>query len=232
MNSKNKKPVTPIELEPIDQTGTSETYTAQTNQRTDGQVRVNGGEKSGDPANTEVAERVATAEAGGESFEALVSERDKLKEQLLRTAADFDNFRKRSRRDVEDAKRRGKEETIRDLLPVFDSFERAIAAAKEASDVKSIVEGVSMVLKLFEDTGDRMDLKRLATVGERFDPSVHDAIQEIESADMAPGTVIAEVLPGYRLGEHLLRAAVVVVARAPKMAARGSTGEKSEEGAA
>jgi len=166
---------------------------------------------------------------------ALLAEQEKLKDQLLRTAADFDNFRKRTRRDLEDAKRRSKEEMLRDLLPVFDSLERATAAAKEAKDIQTLVEGVAMVLKLFQDTGDRMGLKRLPTVGERFDPAIHEAIQEIESNQVAPGTVIAEVQPGYRLGEYLLRAAVVVVARAPKNAARSeekseSIGDNSEEG--
>ena len=72
-----------------------------------------------------------------------------------------------------------------------------------------------MVLKLFEDTTQRMGLSRVPTVGERFDPSVHEAIQQQETSDHAPGTIITEVTPGYLLGKRLLRAAMVIVARRP-----------------
>jgi len=78
-----------------------------------------------------------------------------------------------------------------------------------------VVEGIRMVLKLFEDTAERIGLSRIKTVGERFDPQVHEAIQQKESADAAPGTILSEVVPGYRFGEKLVRAAMVVVARKP-----------------
>jgi hypothetical protein len=72
-----------------------------------------------------------------------------------------------------------------------------------------------MVHKLFEDTAERMGLLRIKTVGERFDPAVHEAIQQKESDEAPPGTILSEVVPGYRFGERLVRAAVVVVARKP-----------------
>jgi molecular chaperone GrpE len=199
------------------------------------EVKVAQGQEADEAPSVDPSDRAEMTEA---ELEALVDEREKLKDQLLRTAADFDNFRKRSRRDVEDARRRGKEEIVRDLLPVFDSLERAATAAREAKDIESIAEGVHMVLKLFEDATERVGLTRLPTVGERFDPAIHDAVQEMETVEVAPGTILAEVLPGYRFGEHLVRAAVVVVARAPRGAvksgqqgaARGeSQGEYSEE---
>ncbi|MEM6957421.1 MAG: nucleotide exchange factor GrpE [Myxococcota bacterium] len=139
----------------------------------------------------------------------------KLKDQLLRTAADFDNFRKRSRRDVEDAARRAREQTVLELLPLVDNLERAVDAADKATDVDAVLSGVRMVLRSFSDIGARMQLQRVAAVGEPFDPSVHDAVQQVETADHDPGTIVAEVTPGYRLGEKLLRAALVVVARPP-----------------
>ncbi|MBX3269920.1 MAG: nucleotide exchange factor GrpE [Sandaracinaceae bacterium] len=146
---------------------------------------------------------------------ALEEERDKLKDQLLRTAADFDNFRKRSRKDVEQAERRGREAILRELLPVMDNLERALAASVDASDIGAVREGVKMVLRLFEDTANRIELKRLVSVGERFDPNLHDAFQQVESHEHPPGTVVQEYQPGYLLSDKLLRPAMVVVARKP-----------------
>jgi molecular chaperone GrpE len=148
-------------------------------------------------------------------LERVTAERDKNREQLLRTAADFDNYRKRARRELEDAQKKGAHDVVRDLLPVFDNLERAVQAATSASDFNSVVEGVRMVLKLFEDTSERIGLTRIKTVGERFDPAMHEAIQQKESNDAAPGTVLSEVVPGYRFGDRLVRAAMVVVARKP-----------------
>ena len=155
------------------------------------------------------------ADIAADPLAALSAERDKLREQLLRTAADFDNFRKRSKRDVDDARQRGKDDLVRELLPVFDNLERAVQTADTASDMKSVVDGVRMVLKLFEDTTERMGLTRVPSVGERFDPAVHEAIQQQESATHAPGTIVAEIVPGYRFGQRLVRPAMVVVARKP-----------------
>jgi molecular chaperone GrpE len=146
---------------------------------------------------------------------ALEAERDKLKDQLLRTAADFDNFRKRARKDIEQAERRGKEDALRELLPVFDNLERAVGAASGATDVTGILQGIEMVLKLFEDTASRLGLERLQSVGQRFDPMLHDAFQQQPSADHAPGTILAEYQSGYKLGDKLIRPAMVVVAKKP-----------------
>lgn len=150
-----------------------------------------------------------------DELDALKKERTELGERLLRTAADFDNFRKRSRREIDEAKLRGKDDALRELLPVFDNLERAVRASGDASDASAVLEGVRMVLKLFEDTTQRMGLARVPTTGERFDPAVHEAIQQAESSEHAPGTIIAEVAPGYLFGKRLLRAAMVIVARRP-----------------
>ncbi|KYF68596.1 molecular chaperone GrpE [Sorangium cellulosum] len=141
------------------------------------------------------------------------AEAARMREQLLRTAADFDNFRKRSRREVEEAQRRGRESILKDLLPVFDNLERAASHAENAPDVKSVADGVRIVAKQFVDTLDRMGIKRIAAVGKPFDPSVHEAIQQIESTEHPAGVVIAEVQPGYMLGDYLIRAAMVVVSK-------------------
>jgi molecular chaperone GrpE len=148
-------------------------------------------------------------------LEAARAERDKLREQLLRTAADFDNFRKRSKRDIEDARSRSRDDLVRDLLPVFDNLERAVGSTTPTSDVKSVVDGIRMVLKLFEDSAERLGLHRVKSVGERFDPALHEAIQQLETHEQAPGTIVREIVAGYRFGERLVRPAMVVVARKP-----------------
>lgn len=145
----------------------------------------------------------------------LEAERDKLKDQLLRTAADFDNFRKRTRKDLELAEHKGKETAIRELLPVIDNLERAIDATKSADDVEAIRSGVEMVLKQFEDAAEKLGLERLESVGQHFDPSLHDAMQQMETDEHPPGTILNEFVSGYRLGEKLIRPAMVVVARKP-----------------
>jgi molecular chaperone GrpE len=131
----------------------------------------------------------------------------------MRTAADFDNFRKRSRREIEDARKNGREELLKELLPVFDNLERAVASAQRASDIKSMADGVGMVLRQFTDTLTRAGITRIASVGKPFDPQMHDAIQQVESDEHPPGTVVAEVQPGYMQGDRLLRAAMVVVSK-------------------
>ena len=141
------------------------------------------------------------------------AEMARLKDMLMRTAADFDNFRKRSRREIDEARKGGREELLRELLPVFDNLERAVSVAQRASDIKSMAEGVGMVLRQFTDTLTRAGITRVPSVGTPFDPQMHDAIQQLETDEHPPGTVIAEVQPGYMQGERLLRAAMVVVAK-------------------
>jgi len=172
------------------------------------------------------ADTAATpAEGSTSAVDPIAAERDQLRDQLLRTAADFDNYRKRARREMEDAKLRGKDDAVKEILPVFDNLERAVAAADSAQTIGSVVEGVKMVLKLFEDTAERMGLKRIPTVGERFDPAVHEAIQQQETEAHPPGTILTEVVPGYMVGTRLLRAAMVTVARKPvKPVSEGDNG--------
>ena len=150
-----------------------------------------------------------------EPFEAALAEAQRLREQLLRTAADYDNFRKRTRRDLLEASARGRDELLRDLLPVFDNLERAVAHAETATDVKSLAEGIQLVMRQFADSLSRLGIERVSSLGERFDPSVHEAIQQLETEEYEPGTIAAEVQPGYRAGDRLIRPAVVAVAKKP-----------------
>jgi len=175
------------------------------NSATNGEAAVN------EPApSTEAAPAEPTTE---ERYASALAEVAKLRDQLLRTAADFDNFRKRTRREVDDAQKRGRESAVKDLLPVFDNFERAITHAETAGESKAVAEGLRMVLKLFVDTLEKIGIQRINAVGQPFDPSLHEAIQHMESAEHPAGVVLYDVQPGYRMGDHLVRAAMVVVSK-------------------
>jgi molecular chaperone GrpE len=141
------------------------------------------------------------------------AEAARMKDAWMRSAADFDNFRKRTRKELEDARRTGREDLLRAVLPVFDNLERAIQSALRTKDVKAVADGLAMVQRQFTEALGREGIARVATVGLAFDPSIHEAIQQVETSDHAPGTVLAEVQPGYTQGDRLMRAAMVVVAK-------------------
>jgi molecular chaperone GrpE len=160
----------------------------------------------------------AEANAAEAALAAATNERDRAKEQLLRTLADFDNYRKRTTREKQDEYRRGKEDVLKELLPVFDNLERAAVSARPDADVGAIVTGLKMVLKLFEDTLVRVGGKRVASVGAAFDPNVHEAIAQVESHEHPAGTIAQELVAGYSFGDRLLRAAMVAVSKGPPSA--------------
>jgi molecular chaperone GrpE len=181
-------------------------------------------------------EGVAEAKAEGNDVEALrvkladaQGEVLKVRDQLLRTAADFDNFRKRTRKDVDDAQRKGLERALLEVLPVADNLERAVQAAQQSGgDMNSVIEGVRMVLRFFEDAMSRLGVEKVPSVGQAFDPGLHEAVQHVES-DQPAGTVISEMTPGYKLGGKLLRAALVGVARPKSTGDDGAGGEAGTE---
>ena len=152
----------------------------------------------------------------------------RFKEQWMRSAADFDNFRKRSRRELEDTRKAGREELLKDLLPVFDNLERAMTSAERATEVKPVSDGLKMVLRQFVDTLGRSGITKVPTVGSQFDPGLHEAIQQVETDEHPPGTVVAEVQPGYLQGERLIRAAMVIVAKPKVKAGDEAEGGKTE----
>lgn len=145
---------------------------------------------------------------------AAIEEAKRLKDQWLRTAADFDNFRKRSRREVSDAAERGKEDLLKELLPVFDNLERAAEHAKSATEVTALADGIDLVIKQFIDTLSKIGVEKLDAVGQAFDPSVHEAIQHLETNEVPPGSVAHQVQAGYKLNGRLIRPCMVVVAKA------------------
>ena len=154
------------------------------------------------------------AGAAEDPLEAAKAEAAKLKDQLLRTLADFDNFRKRTRRELSDAERRGRDDVLKELLPVFDNLDRAGAHAEGATDLKALAEGINLVLRQFSDTLGRLGIERVQAVGQPFDPSVHEAVQHMETSDFEPGRIAAEVQAGYKTADKLIRPALVVVAKA------------------
>jgi molecular chaperone GrpE len=210
-----------------------------------GQEAVNGSMRPGaqsvrpapEPMGAEPAV-VAPAEAAGEGVAVEVPKNPELekaqadaaryKDQLLRTAADFDNFRKRTRRELEEATRKGLEKALIELLPVADNLERAVSAAQNATDVQSIVEGVRMVLRFYEDALGRLGVEKVPSVGQPFDPGLHEAVQQVPS-DSPVGTVVTEMAPGYKLGGKLVRPAVVAVA-VPRPAGDGAGNADASEG--
>ena len=164
------------------------------------------------PATETPTEEVAPVEI--DPLEAAKAENVKLRDQLLRTAADFDNFRKRSRRELADMEKRAREDLLKELLPVFDNLERATAHAETATDVKALADGIGLVKRQFLDTLAKIGVERIKAQGAAFDPAFHEAVQQLETDEHPPGTVIHEVQAGYIQGDKLVRPAIVVVAKA------------------
>src|SRR3954470_2341644 len=148
---------------------------------------------------------------------ALEAEKADLKDRMLRIAAEFENWKKRARREQTEAESKMRDAVLRDMLEVMDNLERATGAWETSapSDPQSVLQGVNLVLRMFQSKLERYDIHPLDAKGKPFDPRLHDAISQVPSADVAPGTVISELQKGYRAGERLLRPASVVVAVAP-----------------
>ena len=143
-------------------------------------------------------------------------------ERALRAAADLDNFKKRALKEKEEVQKFGSEKLLKDLLPVVDNLDRALEASARVPDLASLEKGVAMTRKLFEDTLGRHGVKGFSAVGQAFDPRVHEAMQQVETADVPAGHVAFEVLRGYTLNERLVRPALVAVATAPAAPAPAS----------
>ncbi|MGE6763885.1 nucleotide exchange factor GrpE [Corallococcus interemptor] len=154
-------------------------------------------------------------------------------DRAIRSAADLENYRKRAQKEKEDVQKFGVEKLLKDLLPVVDNLDRALDAASKSSDFDSFQKGVAMTRKSFEDSLARHGVKGFSAKGQPFDPRVHEAIQQVESADVPAGHVLFEVTRGFYLNDRLVRPAMVVVARAPEAAAPAASTEApkaSEEG--
>ncbi|MDD5263103.1 MAG: nucleotide exchange factor GrpE [Methylacidiphilales bacterium] len=145
-----------------------------------------------------------------------------LQEKLLRLQADFDNSRKRLQRDKEDAIRFANESLLEELLPVIDNFELGLQAAANASDAKSIAQGMQMVKTQLQRFLSDCGVQEINTTGQKFDPHLHEAIGQQETTEHPDGTVLSQQRKGYKLRDRLMRPAAVIVAHAPSAAAAPS----------
>ncbi len=156
---------------------------------------------------------------------ALALERDEMKDRMLRVAAEFENWKKRARKEQTDAVNSARESVLRDILEVVDNLERAAGAqANGVVDGAAVMKGVALVLRLFQQKLERYEVKPFEVTGQPFDPRVHEAVSRVESADVPSGAVAAELQKGYRVGERLLRPALVSVSTGPKSQPKSSEG--------
>lgn len=138
------------------------------------------------------------------------------KEQMLRTAADAQNTRRRAEKDVENAHKYALEKFAAALLPVADNLERALEAADRTNEaVKPLAEGVELTAKNLQDVLNRFEVQQLDPLGAPFDPQYHEAVSMVENPNVEPNTVLLVMQKGYTLHGRLLRAAMVMVARGP-----------------
>ncbi len=154
-----------------------------------------------------------------EQLAAAKEEAQKNWDLYLRQRADLDNFRKRAQKEKEDLARFGNENIIREIVPVLDNLERAVEHAKQDnSGGENLLQGVEMTLNMFTKGLEKFGVKPFDSVGEDFDPSRHEAMGQLESADQKPNTVLQEMQKGYLLNDRLLRPALVMLAKAPAQA--------------
>jgi molecular chaperone GrpE len=161
----------------------------------------------------EIAVEVEPPQAGELEAKLAAAEKEKKEnwDRYLRAAADLENLRKRQKRDSDEARYEAKVKVLKEMLPVVDNLERAIEHAIQAGS-NPIVEGVQLVLRQFQTAFERLDVLPVDAAGQPFDPNLHEAISQQES-DAPPGTIVQVLQRGYRMGERLLRPALVVVAK-------------------
>jgi molecular chaperone GrpE len=199
---------------------------------TESEALPNGGE----PANDATA-----PEAAVDPTAALEAEKADLKDKLLRTLADMENLRRRTEREVADARAYAVTNFARDMLNVADNIRRALesvpAEAREGAEgaFKALVEGIELTERDLLKTLERHGVKRLEPQGQKFDPHMHQAMFEVPNPDMPSGTVVQVVQTGYAIGERVLRPALVGVAKGgpkatPAAEANGAGAETDAEG--
>jgi molecular chaperone GrpE len=153
-------------------------------------------------------------EAVNDELTKAVEEREQLRDRLLRTTAEFDNYRKRVDRDRKDMTDRAAEAILTEILPIIDDLERALAAEDTGEGADAYRRGVELIHKQLLDLLTRRGVTPIDTAGAMFDPHLHQAVSSEPSADHGEGEIIEEFRRGYRLGDRLLRPAMVKVATA------------------
>lgn len=145
-------------------------------------------------------------------YQSLKDQIEELRDRYLRTAADFDNFRKRAEKEKENIVCYANEKLIGDLLPILDNLERALTADRNGTVVEGILEGVHLVRKQLQSVLEACGLEPVEAVGAPFDPMVHEAVGILPSDTHEEGTVVSELQRGYRLKGKVLRHSMVHVA--------------------
>ncbi|HVT49734.1 MAG TPA: nucleotide exchange factor GrpE [Vicinamibacterales bacterium] len=164
-------------------------------------------------------EETPAVPSAGAPDEALRRERDDLYDRLLRVTAEFDNYRRRTERERREWSEATTADVLREVLPTLDDLERALAASSEAAadspSVQRLRDGVEIIRKQMTDALKRRGVEPIDVVGADFDPEWHEAVaHEPAGGDRRDGEVTAEIRRGYRIGQKLLRPAMVKVAKA------------------
>ena len=137
-------------------------------------------------------------------------------EQLVRTTADFDNFKKRAAREKQEAIKYANDSLLERVIPVLDNFEMALAAASAPNTTAASMQaGVSMIQQQLRAAMGEAGLEEISAAGQKFDPNIHEAISQQETNDAPEGQVVQQVRKGYKLRDRLLRPASVIVAKKP-----------------
>ena len=138
-------------------------------------------------------------------------------ERLLRTTADFDNFKKRAAREKQDAIRYANEALLEKLVPVLDNFDAALSAAQTTAGAgQSMQAGITMIFQQLKKALTESGLEEVDATGQKFDPNLHEAVSQQETAEVDEGQVVQQLRKGYKLRDRLLRPATVVVAKKPR----------------
>lgn len=158
----------------------------------------------------------ARSESDADSGTATADSQDEvseLQDRILRLTAELENFRKRARREFDDAQRYREIDVLRDLLPVLDNISRAIEASEKTEDIQSLRDGFRMTAQQIEKLLGSHGCTAIESDGAAFDPTVHDAIQQMAVPGKAAGTVVATVSRGFKLHDRVVRPAQVIVAK-------------------
>ncbi|MGH7390811.1 MAG: nucleotide exchange factor GrpE [Candidatus Rokuibacteriota bacterium] len=165
---------------------------------------------------TEPGAEAPTPEGGPENvLDDVRRQLEEKQDRLLRTLAEMENMRRRGQREREDYVRYANEALLRDLVPVLDNFDRALAAARAAGEAPKVVDGIELIQRELIRVLERHGVTRYSALGQPFDPTRHEATAGVVSADHPANTVVGEIAPGYLLNGRVLRAAQVAVTVAP-----------------
>ena len=143
-----------------------------------------------------------------------------LKDQRLRAIAELENFRKRAEKDQSDALKYGISNFAKEIINIRDNIERAQSSisdeAKNNEAIKSVIEGIDLIAQSVVSTFEKIGIKKIDSLNEKFDHNLHQAMMEIENEELEPGTIVQELIPGYTLHDRLLRPAMVGVSKKSK----------------